>query len=140
MVNIEESRSIQTLTEASMRDSAAIEQISYLTMGFAPAIFVAYEHHRAESRLIRDARPSKNPKEALSDETAEKSALSGALLQERRAVVFKRLKFWERLWWPAILVSTMLERRRLRKARIQRKAMTRVDTMSTNPTFNFRDS
>ncbi|KAF8181583.1 hypothetical protein BJ912DRAFT_1062017 [Pholiota molesta] len=123
---------MQTLTEASMRDSAAIKQISYLTMGFAPAIFVA---------LLRDARPFKDPKEALSDETAEKSgAHSGALLQERRAVVFKRLAFWERLWWPAILVSTMLERRRLSKARIQRKAMTRVDTMSANPTFSFRDS
>jgi hypothetical protein len=63
---------------------------------------------------------------------------SGALLQEHRAVGLRRLAFWERLWWPVLLMSTMMERQRLRKER--RRAMTRVSTMSTNPTFDLRDS
>ncbi|KAG6331536.1 hypothetical protein ID866_7556 [Astraeus odoratus] len=40
-VNIEDSRAMQRLTEASMRDSAAMKQISYLTMVFLPASLMA---------------------------------------------------------------------------------------------------
>lgn len=41
MVNLEDSRYTQKLTEASVRDSAAMKQIAYLTMFFLPATFVA---------------------------------------------------------------------------------------------------
>jgi hypothetical protein len=77
--------------------------------------------------------------EGASDAAVERGAHagSGALLQERRAVVLRRLAFWERLWWPVLLMSTMMERQRLRKER--RRAVTRVRTMSTNPTFDLRD-
>ncbi|KAF8841997.1 hypothetical protein BDN67DRAFT_431054 [Paxillus ammoniavirescens] len=40
-VNIEDSRAMQGLTIATMRDSAAMKQISYLTMVFLPASFIA---------------------------------------------------------------------------------------------------
>ncbi|KAH0834812.1 hypothetical protein J3R83DRAFT_10421 [Lanmaoa asiatica] len=40
-VNIEDSRSMQNLTKATMRDSAAMKQISYLTMIFLPASFLS---------------------------------------------------------------------------------------------------
>ncbi|KAF9226333.1 hypothetical protein BS17DRAFT_765341 [Gyrodon lividus] len=40
-VNIEDSRAMQKLTVATMRDSAAMKQISYLTMVFLPASFIA---------------------------------------------------------------------------------------------------
>ncbi|KAI6021825.1 cora-like Mg2+ transporter protein-domain-containing protein [Pisolithus microcarpus] len=40
-VNIEDSRAMKRLTEASMRDSAAMKQISYLTMVFLPASLIA---------------------------------------------------------------------------------------------------
>ncbi|KAG0699510.1 hypothetical protein DFH29DRAFT_44556 [Suillus ampliporus] len=40
-VNIEDSRQTRTLTEATVRDSAAMKQISYLTMIFLPASFTA---------------------------------------------------------------------------------------------------
>jgi len=40
-VNIEDSRLTRTLTEASVRDSAAMKQISYLTMVFLPASLIA---------------------------------------------------------------------------------------------------
>ena len=40
-VNIEDSRHMQRLTEAAVRDSAAMKQISYLTMVFLPASFAA---------------------------------------------------------------------------------------------------
>ncbi|KAF8181582.1 hypothetical protein BJ912DRAFT_979394 [Pholiota molesta] len=167
MVNIEESRNMQKLTEASMRDSAAIKQISYMTMVFAPAIFVAgvfgmniaelnpgsygtLAHYMAIAVpftiftiwiivayqiQIRDPHGA----EGASDAAVERGAHagSGALLQERRAVGLRRLAFWERLWWPVLLMSTMMERQRLRKER--RRAMTRVRTMSTNPTFDLRD-
>ncbi|CAA7262488.1 unnamed protein product [Cyclocybe aegerita] len=40
-VAIEDSRRMQRLTEAAVKDSAALKQISYLTMAFIPASFVA---------------------------------------------------------------------------------------------------
>ncbi|KAF8584986.1 hypothetical protein K439DRAFT_1616330 [Ramaria rubella] len=40
-VNIEDSKHMQRLTEAAVRDSAAMKQISYLTMVFLPASFAA---------------------------------------------------------------------------------------------------
>ncbi|KAF8523160.1 hypothetical protein BU17DRAFT_20807, partial [Hysterangium stoloniferum] len=40
-VNIEDSKRMQALTKAAVRDSAAMKQISYLTMVFLPASFVA---------------------------------------------------------------------------------------------------
>ncbi|KAF7368936.1 hypothetical protein MVEN_00219800 [Mycena venus] len=40
-VNLEDSRTMQKLTEAAVRDSAAMKQISYLTMFFLPASFAA---------------------------------------------------------------------------------------------------
>jgi len=40
-VNIEDSKRMRRLTEATVRDSAAMKQISYLTMIFLPASFVA---------------------------------------------------------------------------------------------------
>ncbi|KAF8150601.1 hypothetical protein B0H34DRAFT_665532 [Crassisporium funariophilum] len=40
-VNFEDSGDMQRLTEAALRDSAAMKQISYLTMIFLPASFVA---------------------------------------------------------------------------------------------------
>ncbi|KAF8178471.1 hypothetical protein BJ912DRAFT_908008 [Pholiota molesta] len=164
MVNIEESRNMQKLTEASMRDSAAIKQISYMTMVFAPAIFVAgvfgmniaelnpgsygtLAHYMATAVpftiftiwiIVAYQIQIKDPHGAT-DAAVERGAHagSGALLQEHRAVGLRRLAFWERLWWPVLLMSTMMERQRLRKER--RRAMTRVSTMSTNPTFDLRD-
>ncbi|EAU87069.2 hypothetical protein CC1G_11249 [Coprinopsis cinerea okayama7 len=41
LVNIEDSRRMAKLTEAAVRDSAAMKQIAYLTMFFLPAGFVA---------------------------------------------------------------------------------------------------
>ncbi|KAK7052405.1 hypothetical protein R3P38DRAFT_3306138 [Favolaschia claudopus] len=40
-VNLEDSRTMRHLTEATVRDSAAMKQISYLTMVFLPASFAA---------------------------------------------------------------------------------------------------
>jgi len=40
-INIEDSRRMQKLTEAAVRDSAAMKQIAYLTMVFLPSTFVA---------------------------------------------------------------------------------------------------
>ncbi|KAG9311749.1 hypothetical protein JVU11DRAFT_7992 [Chiua virens] len=40
-VNIEDSRSMQKLTKATMKDSAAMKQISYLTMIFLPASYLS---------------------------------------------------------------------------------------------------
>jgi len=40
-VGFEDSRDMQRLTESSLRDSAVMKQISYLTMVFFPATFVA---------------------------------------------------------------------------------------------------
>ncbi|KAF9531382.1 hypothetical protein CPB83DRAFT_848934 [Crepidotus variabilis] len=41
LINIEDSKQTRLLTEASLKDSAAMKQIAYLTMAFLPASFVA---------------------------------------------------------------------------------------------------
>ncbi|KAF9473382.1 hypothetical protein BDN70DRAFT_867464 [Pholiota conissans] len=145
MVNIEDSRRMQKLTEAAMKDSAAIKQISYLTMAFAPAGFVAAAFGMNVTELspgsygtlahyfataipftiftiwiivayqiqIRDPRSA----EGLLQEEEEpvESKDLGGLLQNPQVAAFRRMDFWERLWWPAILVSTMMERKKLRQ-------------------------
>lgn len=40
-VNIEDSKQMKGLTQATVRDSAAMKQIAYLTMVFLPASFAA---------------------------------------------------------------------------------------------------
>ena len=50
-VNAEDSRHMSYLTETSLKDSAAMKQISYLTMVFLPASFAAVSNILKISRL-----------------------------------------------------------------------------------------
>lgn len=53
--------------------------------------------------------------EGLLEEPIEKTEEPGPLLQGQKVAGFRRMDLWERLWWPAILVSTMMERRKQRR-------------------------
>jgi hypothetical protein len=61
-VNIQDSKRMQRLTEAAVRDSAAMKQIAYLSMIFLPAGFVAVcMHYFPASTSTVDRSPLSRP-------------------------------------------------------------------------------
>ncbi|KJA17687.1 hypothetical protein HYPSUDRAFT_46166 [Hypholoma sublateritium FD-334 SS-4] len=157
MANIEDSKGVQLLTEASMKDSAAIKQISYLTMAFAPAGFVAGVFgmnvtalnpgsYGTLAKYIATAVPltvltiwvivafqiqipDPHADKVVKAQRSEGSLDEGNLLDQRQtAAGFKRLDLWERIWWPIVLLSTFMERRRLRNEMLSRTSQRRILT------------
>ncbi|KAF7368937.1 hypothetical protein MVEN_00219900 [Mycena venus] len=55
-VNLEDSKAMKELTQAAVRDSAAMKQISYLTMFFLPASFVATAFGMNINVLVKESR------------------------------------------------------------------------------------
>jgi hypothetical protein len=155
MLNIQDSRRNQKLTEAAMRDSAAIKQISYLTMVFIPASFVAsvfgmnvveinpdglatLAHYAAVAIpltavtiwiIVAYQIQIKDPRAELLAETVYEQAGAstteipdvgertlpvpslGVPNKQGPKVGYKRLDLWSRILWPAVMISTMIERR-----------------------------
>lgn len=157
IVTIEDSRQTQKLTEAAVRDSAAIKQISYLTMAFVPSTFVAtafgmnvkeinpesfaklYQYVAAAVTFtaitvwiivayqiqIKEPEPSSASEGETADERSQYTyfAFGGGDGGSDRGR-FKHLNLWDRISWPIVLISTMIERRRKLK---ERRAQTRID-------------
>lgn len=140
-----------------MRDSAAIKQISYLTMAFIPASFVAsvfgmnvveinpdglgtLGHYAAVALpltavtiwiIVAYQIQIKDPRAELLAETAPKQPnmthtvdadeptppfyTMGIPDRQGPMTGYKRLDLWSRIWWPAVMVSTMMERRNSRR-------------------------
>jgi len=153
IVNIEDSRRMQELTEAAVRDSAAIKQISYLTMFFLPSSFVA----TAFGMNVKEINPEslgkvsqyiaiavaltaitiwvivayqiqiKEPEPSGDESSDNLSSYSyfafGGGGQDKRP--FRHLNLWARLSWPVVLISTLIERRRRLD---DRRAPTRIYT------------
>ncbi|KAK2462780.1 hypothetical protein APHAL10511_005171 [Amanita phalloides] len=127
-LNIEDSRQTTKLTEASLRDSAAMKQISYLTMVFLPATFTS----SVFGINVVEINPTSNPRLWAYIATAVTITfitiwLVGAMqlpymahdvnpsaAQAQGQNGYK----WSRLWWPVILIQTSLtdkaENRRIR--------------------------
>ncbi|KAF4609856.1 hypothetical protein D9613_010436 [Agrocybe pediades] len=159
-VNIEDSRRMKTLTEAAVKDSAAMKQIAYLTMAFMPASFVAavfgmnvseinpeglmdlahyvavaipltivtiwiivaYQIQITESS-IRDTDDSQA--EPSSSHTfygyGKRTADGGG-----NGVKVKELDMWDRLWWPVLLMSSIVDKIKRRR---QRASKTRIQAV-----------
>ncbi|KAF8908206.1 hypothetical protein CPB84DRAFT_1813404 [Gymnopilus junonius] len=183
IINIEDSRGMQKLTEATVRDSAAMKQIAYLTMVFLPASFIAnifgmnvqeinpgshgtlghffaaavpltlltiwvvigYQIQITEKRYLDIRNVHELHPDAL--DTVNGSAGANGGVAQRRSrdevddigfgfgvapsggVTIRKLKIWDRVWWPALLVSTIVERRRRRRER--RKMQTKFERIDT---------
>ncbi|KAF8874421.1 hypothetical protein BD779DRAFT_1566722 [Infundibulicybe gibba] len=130
-VNLEDSKRMQALTEAAVRDSAAMKQISYLTMVFLPASFVAAVFgmnieeinpgslgtlpHYFEAAIpmtavtiwIIMAFQYTKPRQRDDDESGGGYGTNKGDEQ--------RMGFWARFWWPATLIADLFERREGRR-------------------------
>jgi len=178
MVNIEDSKRMQKLTEAAVRDSAAMKQISYLTMVFLPSTFVATAFGMNITTLddgvkgtmgqylgisipltaitiwilvayqIQIRGPADEPptsSDAPADQTQDapspvstkpvpRSKLrlffpkvrdyayyGPGFHEQRKKYEVMQVSVWTRLWWPVILASSIIERRKQRKERTRPK-------------------
>ncbi|KIJ63179.1 hypothetical protein HYDPIDRAFT_113782 [Hydnomerulius pinastri MD-312] len=107
-VNIDDSKAMQRLTEATMRDSAAMKQISYLTMVFLPASFIA----SVFGMNVMEINPG--TKENLShyaEATVALTLLTAWLviaLQTHSSFYPPGSNIWRRLVWPAFMISNLL--------------------------------
>lgn len=111
-VNITDSRRMQKMTEAAVRDSAAMKQIAYLTMIFLPASFVA-------------AVFGMNVKEISPDTSGTLPHYVGAALAMTLATIWIIIAFqsryllpqdysiFQRLGWPILLLLEWIGRVKL---------------------------
>ncbi|KAF8625330.1 hypothetical protein AX17_006872 [Amanita inopinata Kibby_2008] len=131
-VNIEDSKQMRDLTEASLRDSAAMKQIAYLTMVFLPASFMSavfgmnvVEISPMGGGTLREFFATAIPLTVvtiwvigviqLPDMRRQtQNILTSDPFKERNDGEYK----WSRLWWPVVLMQTSLsnkaENRRIR--------------------------
>ncbi|KAF9007638.1 hypothetical protein BDQ17DRAFT_1351039 [Cyathus striatus] len=114
-VNFEDSRDMQRLTEAALRDSAVMKQISYLTMVFLPATFVA----TAFGMNIREISP--DTVGTLAHYMAAAVPLTAITIWLIMAFHNKihheeqEITFWSRLKWPIFTLQRILKLRHKRR-------------------------
>ncbi|ESK94948.1 hypothetical protein Moror_13953 [Moniliophthora roreri MCA 2997] len=106
-VNIQDSSRMQELSEAAVRDSAAMKQIAYLTMVFLPASYIATvfgmnvtqftsESHFSVSIYISVAVP------------LTIATVWVVMTVQSKYFQGRKTSFWMRLGWPVLLVKKML--------------------------------
>ncbi|KAE9410090.1 hypothetical protein BT96DRAFT_847881 [Gymnopus androsaceus JB14] len=108
-VNILDSKRMQDLTEATVRDSAAMKQIAYLSMIFLPASFVAAVFGMNVKELSQDTKGSFPHYFAAALPLTVLTVWVVVSFNSRH--LFKGTKipitFWTRLAWPVFLVKSM---------------------------------
>ncbi|KAF9239348.1 hypothetical protein BU15DRAFT_88111 [Melanogaster broomeanus] len=103
-INIDDSKAMQKLAEATMRDSAAMKQISYLTMVFLPASFLA----NVFSMNVYEINP--NTTESLAryaEATVGLTMLTSWLViafQNHSSFFPENSRIWRRLVWPVFML------------------------------------
>ncbi|PPQ92528.1 LOW QUALITY PROTEIN: hypothetical protein CVT25_010361 [Psilocybe cyanescens] len=106
-VNIIDSKLMQKMTQAAVRDSAAMKQIAYLTMVFLPASFVA----AVFGMNVEEIAPGTNGTLAHYAETALPFTLLSAwiiIAFQSRYIFPPHVTFWKRLAWPILLLARYL--------------------------------
>lgn len=122
-VNIDDSRYTKRLTEATVRDSAAMKQISYLTMVFLPASFTASLFGMNVREFIGDPNGVPAP-ETLPRYVAVTLSLTiftvwlVIALQPHSSVHPPGCSPWRRFGWPIFFVRDRLTRRKAPEKRV----------------------
>ncbi|KAF8584987.1 hypothetical protein K439DRAFT_1633120 [Ramaria rubella] len=125
-VNIEDSKHMQRLTEAAVRDSAAMKQVSYLTMVFLPASFVA----NVFGMNVKEIAPNTHGTLVQYVETVIPFSLVTmwliVALQGKWDYVDEHGKKhhvtpWSRLSWPVMYFERWVARRRMRQQQMREK-------------------
>ncbi|KAF6751710.1 hypothetical protein DFP72DRAFT_1172115 [Ephemerocybe angulata] len=107
-VNIEDSKRMQKMTEAAVRDSAAMKQIAYLTMIFLPASFIA----TVFGMNVKEMVPETLGTLPHYLETALTLTLATAwiIIAFQSKMYFQpRTPLWKRMGWPYVLLARHLK-------------------------------
>ncbi|KAG1727015.1 hypothetical protein EDB19DRAFT_1751139 [Suillus lakei] len=99
-VNFVDSRRMQDLTVATVRDSAAMKQISYLTMIFLPASFVAAVFGMNVREITDDATETLSHYAVVSISFTVLTAWLVVAFQSHSPFHEPGSRFWLRLAWP----------------------------------------
>jgi len=120
-VNILDSKTMQRMTEAAVRDSAAMKQIAYLTMVFLPASFVAgvFGMNVAE---INPGTSATIPEYLYTTAILTSVTVWIIVAFQSRHLFPQHFPFWKRLGWPIYLPIILYA-----KAREPNTPKTRVD-------------
>ncbi|KAG2140510.1 uncharacterized protein EDB93DRAFT_1330099 [Suillus bovinus] len=103
-VNFVDSRRMQDLTTATVRDSAAMKQISYLTMIFLPASFIASVFGMNVREIITGATETLANYVTVSVTFTVLTAWLVVALQSHSPFHEAGTGFWRRLAWPVTYV------------------------------------
>ncbi|KAJ7130139.1 hypothetical protein C8R44DRAFT_61600 [Mycena epipterygia] len=112
-VNIEDSKRMQQLTEAAVRDSAGMKQIAYLSMTFLPASFVA----AVFGMNIKEIVPETHGSISHYFETAVPLTLVTiwiVMAFQSKYLLGTDASMWMRLAWPVLIIQRIVEKRRRR--------------------------
>ncbi|KAG7087460.1 hypothetical protein E1B28_013426 [Marasmius oreades] len=102
-VNIGDSRRMQDLTEAAVRDSAAMKQIAYLSMIFLPASLVAGVFGMNVHEIAPDTKQSLPHYFAVALPLTAATIWLVMTFQSKYLFGKKDTTFWQRLAWPWLL-------------------------------------
>jgi len=110
-VNITDSRYMRKMTEAAVRDSAAMKQIAYLTMVFLPASFAAGIFGMNVAEINPGTEGTIGHYVALAVPLTLVTAWVIVAFQSK--YIFPQgTSFFKRLGWPVLLIYTMISRKR----------------------------
>ncbi|KAK7056718.1 hypothetical protein VNI00_002435 [Paramarasmius palmivorus] len=108
-VNIKDSSRMQELSEAAVRDSAAMKQIAYLTMVFLPASYIASVFGMNLKQISDDGRADFGLYIAVAlPLTFTTIWIIGTVQSKNFRVEGDKTSFWMRLGWPLLLIKAKL--------------------------------
>jgi len=110
-VNIDDSKRMQQLTEAAVRDSAAMKQIAYLSMIFLPASFVA----GIFGMNIHEIVPGTHGSLSHYFETAFPLTFVTVwvvMAFQSKHILGRDTSIWMRIFWPVALAQRMIRKRK----------------------------
>ncbi|KAF9260451.1 hypothetical protein L218DRAFT_962611 [Marasmius fiardii PR-910] len=106
-VNIRDSRRMKDLTEAAVRDSAAMKQIAYLSMIFLPASFVAAVFGMNVHEIVPDTNQSLPHYFAVALPLTAATIWLVMTFQSKYLFGNKNASFLQRLAWPWLLFKML---------------------------------
>ncbi|KAG0699512.1 hypothetical protein DFH29DRAFT_1001932 [Suillus ampliporus] len=109
-VNIEDSRQTRTLTQATVRDSAAMKQISYLTMVFLPASFLASVFGMNVAEIVPGTRETLDHYVETTISLTLLTIYVVVTLQKHSSFHEKHSTFLQRAAWPILSLRRIMSK------------------------------
>ncbi|KAJ7291167.1 hypothetical protein C8J57DRAFT_1043706 [Mycena rebaudengoi] len=111
-VNLGDSKRMQELTEAAVRDSAAMKQIAYLSMVFLPASFAAAVFGMNVREIVPDSYGTLSHYAATAIPFTLVTIWVVMTFQSKYLLGSEPPKMWMRLLWPFAIVRRLIKQKR----------------------------